>query len=415
DGRRLTVLAHANPLFDDSGQLTGAVNVLVDISDRKAAENALRESDRRKNEFLAMLAHELRNPLAPIANAVELIRIAGSDPAMVEEARALIDRQLQQMVRLVDDLMDVSRISRNKLELRMERIDLVTAVRNALESVRPLIDAADHELVLALPDRPIPVDGDLVRLSQAFANLLNNAAKFTPACGRIAIKAAVEDGHAVVRVSDNGVGIPPESLPDIFEMFTQLDRGIERQHGGLGIGLTLVKELTEMHGGRVEAHSNGVGHGAEFVVHLPLAVPQSESQGTTAARPKGFGASSRHRILVVDDNRDSAHSLATLLRLQGHEVWTAYNGLDAVEAVESFQPAVILLDIGLPGLSGYEVAERIRGKHNGATPLLLAMTGWGQEEDRRRSRESGFAAHLVKPVSLDRILEFLEHLPLAAK
>ena len=366
----------------------------------------LRDQDRRKDEFLATLSHELRNPLAPIANGLQLMRLAQGDSSTLEQARGMMERQLRHMVRLVDDLLDVSRISRNKLELRLEWIDLASIVRGAVETSRPALDAAGHTLEISLPTGPVLLQADPVRLAQALSNLLNNAAKYTQRGGRIELVAGSDDGEAVIRVRDNGIGIAAEKLVQIFDMFVQVDQSLERASGGLGIGLTLAKRLVQMHGGRVEAHSEGPGKGSEFTVRLPvLAVPASRPAAASSEQLRRR-AQPRRRVLVVDDNRDAADSLALLLEHWGHEVATAHEGMRAVELAESFRPDVALLDLGMPRLNGYEAATRIRASRGDAT-LLVALTGWGQDQDRRRSREAGFRFHLVKPVepvALQRIL-----------
>jgi PAS domain S-box-containing protein len=365
----------------------------------------LREADRRKDEFLATLAHELRNPLAPIRNALEILKRASGDAKASDSARAVMDRQLQQMVRLIDDLLDLSRISRGKIELRKETVALDAVLRAALETSEPALAEKEHALSLDLPDRPLLVHADATRLAQVFANLLNNAAKYTPSGGRIEVGVAAEDGEARVRVRDDGAGIAPEMLPLVFEMFTQIDQPWERAHGGLGIGLTIVKRLVEMHGGTVEAHSAGVKRGSEFVVRLPLQDGLGDAPALDAAEAEG--ASSRHRVLVTDDNVDAAESLGALLEILGHDVRTVHDGEAALELAESFRPDLILLDIGMPGLNGYEVCRRIRSRPWGREVFVVALTGWGQEEDRRRSRESGFDHHLVKPLdptALEKVL-----------
>ncbi|HJT77645.1 MAG TPA: ATP-binding protein, partial [Gemmataceae bacterium] len=367
----------------------------------------LREADRRKDEFLATLAHELRNPLAPIRNALHVLRLAGNSAGALEQARGMMERQVAQMVRLIDDLLDVSRISRGRLELRKERAELADVVHAAVETARPLIEAAGHALTVDLPAGPVPLEADPTRLAQVVANLLNNAAKYTDPGGRIALAAERQGGEAVVRVRDTGIGIPADQLPHIFEMFVQVDRSLERSQGGLGIGLTLVRRLTEMHGGSVESRSEGTGHGSEFVVRLPavLVAPSRDKEASEERAP-----SSRRRILVVDDNRDSAISLGMMLQLMGNEVRTAHDGLEAVRAAEVFRPDVVLLDIGLPKLNGYEAARRIRDEAWGRDMVLIAVTGWGQEDDKRRSKEAGFNFHLVKPVepaALEKLLSGL--------
>ncbi len=376
-----------------------------------ALENArlvesLREADRRKDEFLATLAHELRNPLAPLRNGLELMRLARDDAAVVEKARSMMARQLEQMVRLTDELLDVSRISRGKIELRRERIPLATILSQAAETSRPLIDAGRHRLTIDLPPEPIFLDADLTRLAQVFSNLLNNAAKYTEPGGHITLAAEQEGSDVVVSVRDTGIGIPAHLLPRVFEMFTQVDRSLERSQGGLGIGLSLVKRLVEMHGGSVEARSEGHGKGSELVVRLPAAPPLPGEPREKRA-DEGAAEANSLRILVVDDNEDAAVSLAMMLEILGNEVQTAHDGLEALEAAPAFRPDVILLDIGMPRLNGHEVARRIRRQPWGKGVLLVALTGWGQEEDRRRSREAGFDFHLVKPVdaaALEKVL-----------
>lgn len=360
--------------------------------------NELKEADHRKDEFLATLAHELRNPLAPVRNAVQVLRLKGPDEPELRWGRDVIERQIEHLTRLIDDLMDLSRISRNKLELRKQRIELAEVIKGAVESSRPSMEQSGHELTVTLPPQPIYLNGDMVRLAQVFLNLLTNAAKYTERGGRIWLTAEQDGSDVEIRVRDTGVGIPPEKLPRLFEMFFQVDRTLERSQGGLGIGLSLVRRLVELHGGRVEARSEGVGKGSEFIVHLPVLIekptplPSREPSGNGKAKAAG------RRILVVDDNRDAADSLAMLLRLTGNVVHTAYDGLEGVEAAERFQPEVALFDIGMPKLNGYDACRRIREEAWGKGLLLIAMTGWGQEEDRRRTMEAGFNTHLVKPV-----------------
>ncbi|HEX9670479.1 MAG TPA: ATP-binding protein [Thermoanaerobaculia bacterium] len=407
DGRRLTTLAHANPIRDEAGTLAGAVNVLVDISDRKRAEEALRQADRSKDEFLATLAHELRNPLAPIRNAVEILNRQGDASTESRWALEVIDRQMEQMTRLVDDLLDVSRITRDKLELRKERIELAGLVRAAVETSRPLLGAGGHRLTVAVPPRPIFVDADPTRLAQALSNLINNAAKYTPRGGHVAVTLEREGGEAAVTVRDTGIGIPAEMLPSIFEMFTQVDRSLERAQGGLGIGLTLAKRLVEMHGGTIAAHSEGPGRGSEFTIRLPIAAEAPRALPRPELREERVRSSAPLRILVVDDNRDAAATLALLLELTGHDVRTAHDGLEALAAASEFRPDVVLLDIGLPKLNGYEVARRIRRQPRGQGVVLIAITGWGQEEDKRQSQDAGFDQHIVKPVEPGTLLKLL--------
>jgi PAS domain S-box-containing protein len=381
----------------------------IDITDRLEMEASLREADRRKDEFLALLAHELRNPLAPIASALHLMKGQGGGPEM-EEERAMAERQVQCMARLIDDLMDVSRISRGKVVLRRELVDLGEIVARSAEAARPLMTERCHELTVSLPEEPILLDGDPTRLEQVLANLLSNAAKYTDPGGRIRLTAGREDGRGVVRVGDTGIGIEPSVLPEVFGLFVQVERRLDRARGGLGIGLSLVKSLVEMHGGSVTAHSEGPGRGSEFVVRLPAldAVPDGGVWLPRGDHSRPGGGIPGRRILVVDDNVNAADSLGRLLsRFWGQEVRVAYDGPAALEVARSFRPEVVLLDIGLPGMDGCEVARRLRGEQGLADALLVAVTGWGQESDREMSRAAGFDHHLVKPVELEMLREVL--------
>ena len=377
-----------------------------------AMENAqmyfeLREADQRKDEFLATLAHELRNPLAPLRNALTLLKATDCDQQTLRDTRDMMDRQLQQMVRLVDDLLDVSRITRDRIELRRESVLLSAAVQSAVEISRELIDKAGHQLSVRLPGEPVHLNADPTRLSQVFSNLLNNAAKYTENGGNILFNAERLAGDRVrVRVQDNGLGIDPKTLPHIFELFTQEGRALERAQGGLGIGLSLVKRLVEMHGGTVEAHSRGRGQGSEFVVELPTIPAPRPEAANPAGAPAAAGVRLR-RILVVDDNRDAATTLTKLLRRRGHEVQTGFDGEEAVRTAREFDPDVVVLDIGLPKLNGYDAAEQIRAQSERVDLTLIALTGWGQEEDRRRAKEAGFTHHLVKPVVFEELLGLL--------
>ncbi|MBP3954475.1 response regulator [Gemmata sp. G18] len=376
-----------------------------------AIENArlyrtLQEQDRRKDEFLATLAHELRNPLAPVRNGVQILRLGGATGEAAGRALTMMDRQLGHMAHLVDDLMDVARVSSGKVVLRKEPVPLRAVVDAAVETSRQAVEAGGHELALRMPAEPLPLNVDRTRLVQALANLLNNAAKYTLPGGRIVLSAQRDGGDAVVRVADTGVGIPADMLPKVFEMFAQVGTSLERSQGGLGIGLTLVKRLVEMHGGSVRAESPGPGRGSTFTVRLPLA--PAPAPAPAVAQAAGTGAAGRPLgILVVDDNRDAADSMAMLLEMRGHQVRTAHDGPDALKVLATFRPQLILLDLGLPGMSGYEVARRIRESAELQGVTLAALTGWGQEEDRRRTREAGFDHHLTKPADpgeLDRIV-----------
>jgi signal transduction histidine kinase/DNA-binding response OmpR family regulator len=366
----------------------------------------LREQDRRKDEFLATLAHELRNPLAPIRNGLELIRLANNDPVVLEKATSIMQRQIEQLVRLVDDLLDVARISRNKLALRKEQVDLESVVRNAVETSRPVLAAAENDLNISLPAKPILLEADPVRLAQVFSNLLNNAAKYSQSGGRISLVATQTGGELTVRVSDTGIGIEPEKLSQIFGMFVQLDTSEQQIRSGLGVGLTLVQRLVEMHGGSIEARSEGEGKGSEFIVRLP-ALTQPLTADSESKSIVDEPAPVRRRILVVDDNIDSAESMAMMLELSGHDVATAHDGLEGVERAKEFRPHVMLLDIGMPKLDGYEAARSIRQEPWGKEMVLVALTGWGQQEDKQRSREAGFDAHLVKPIDFEALEELV--------
>jgi len=417
------------------GTRSSTTAILRDVENRRAADAALRESerqsranekalaelnvalsestdqlrlmDRRKNEFLATLAHELRNPLAPLRNGLELLKISKDDQELVARTRHMMALQLEQMVRLIDDLLDVSRISNDRIALNKQPTSLDVIVRQAVETSNPLILSQQHTLTIELPSREIAFDADAVRLTQVFANLLNNAAKYTPAHGNIAIKAEERDGSVIIRIIDDGIGIPQELLPQVFEMFMRVDTSLERAQGGLGIGLSLVKRLVEMHGGSVEAFSRGPGLGSEFVVRLPIVTTVSKlarvAVGETASAP----VLKSQRILVADDNEDAAASLAMLLNVLGHETRTAYDGIEALEVADQFHPDVALLDIGMPRLNGYDTARRLRQDSWGREMLLVALSGWGQDADRLKSSKAGFDIHLVKPVDVAEIQRLL--------
>jgi signal transduction histidine kinase len=373
----------------------------------------LKEADRRKDEFLATLAHELRNPLAPIRNGLHVMRMAADDKAAVEQARNMMDRQLTQLVRLVDDLIDISRISQGKIELRKEQVELAAVVASAVETSGPLIEQMGHQFIVTLPQEPVLLDADLTRLAQILLNLLTNAAKYTERGGKIWLTANRQDSELMISVKDTGIGIAADHLPHIFEMFSQLDHSLAKAQGGLGIGLTLVKRLVEMHGGTVEPRSNGIGSGSEFIVRLPIVGPAASSQPVEKNGPAAVKTSLR--ILIVDDNRDSADSLSLMLKMVGNTTRTAYDGEEAVISASEFGPDVILLDIGLPKLSGYEACRRIRQAARGAEIIIIAQTGWGQEGDRQRSRDVSFDYHLVKPVDPNILMELLAGLPKAAR
>ncbi len=386
---------------DSDGAVVGIVVHGVDQTTRYHAEQAMKDADRRKDEFLAILAHELRNPLAPIANYAQLLEHCADDGEAVKRASVAMQKQVDQMVRLIDDLLDVSRISSGKIELRRDRIELASVVRQALDATRPYYEQRRTESVVTLAQDAIYVDADSARLSQVIGNLLHNAAKFTNEGGHVWLSVEREADMAVLRVRDDGIGIDPGQLTGIFQLFTQADTSLERLSGGLGIGLALVRKLVELHGGEVEATSGGIGRGSEFVVRLPVADTESAQHDTrhrAAANP-----SSGKRILIVDDNRDACDSMAQLLQVCGHDTKTAYDGLAGVAAAETYSPDVILLDLGMPNLNGYDACWRIRAQPSNGTTLLIALTGWGQAEDKRRTKEAGFDAHLVKPVDVAKL------------
>jgi signal transduction histidine kinase len=381
-----------------------------EVAERARAEGALHEADRNKDEFLAMLAHELRNPLAPIRNALQLMRMKTSE-SQQQWAQEVIHRQLAYLTRLVDDLLDVSRITRGRITLAREPLDVATLINRAVETIEPLLQEREHKLTLQIPPDPLRVDGDSTRLTQALGNVLGNAAKYTERGGRIDLLCTRQGTDVEIRIRDNGIGIPGDLLPRIFDLFTQLDRRSDHALTGLGIGLALVRRLVEMHGGSIVAFSDGAGTGSEFVIRLPLLgeeVVYAEDKGDAQDED---APSVPRRILLADDNVDALESLATVLRLRGHEVFSAPNGALALETAARHMPEVALLDIGMPLLDGYEVARRIRAEEWGKGVTLVALTGWGQESDRRRSQEAGFDTHLVKPLDLDQLTALLARLP----
>jgi PAS domain S-box-containing protein len=387
------------------------LGIIADITQRKQTEATLRDADLRKDEFLATLAHELRNPLAPIRNAVQIMQLSRDD-AMHHKARKIIERQLRQMVHLVDDLLDVSRISQGKVELRLEQVDVGDAVLAAIETSRPLIDAGRHDLTTRLaPPRALMVDADFTRLCQIVANLLNNAAKYTPEGGHIQVLAERDGDEAVITVQDSGIGLTRDMLSRVFDLFAQVERSVVRAQGGLGIGLALVKRLVEMHGGTVSAFSAGPDLGCRFVVRMPLirvplkVVPRCPEHELAVEETDGL------RVLVVDDNIDSADSLSQVMQILGYPVATAHDGVEAVEIAADWRPAVVLMDIGMPRMSGLEAASAIRAQPGGGRPWLIALSGWGQSEDRRKSREAGFDHHFVKPVDVESLIELIRKLP----
>jgi PAS domain S-box-containing protein len=407
-GEPIYTMWNAFVIRDEAGAVVAWATISPNLDNLKRAEEALQranaellEGARRKDEFLATLAHELRNPLAPIANAVELV----AQPALAEPTRAaavgIVERQLKHMVRLVDDLLDVSRITSGKLQLRRQRVSLAAVIEQALETSRPHLRG--HEFTVSLPPEPIWIDADPVRLAQVFSNLLNNACKYTPGGGQIRLSAERNGAKASVRVRDTGIGIGAQHLPQLFNMFSQAAPALERAQGGLGIGLALSQALVRMHGGVIEAKSKGTGEGSEFVVTLPAL---DEAPAPVRRRTSTPAVASR-RVLVVDDNLDGAESLAMLLRADGHAVTVAHDGPAATAAVATFKPEVILLDIGLPGMNGYEACRAIRSRPGGDSIVIAALTGWGQDDDHRKSREAGFDAHLVKPVEREALAALL--------
>jgi PAS domain S-box-containing protein len=415
DGYYRWFTSRAVPFRDERGVVVKWFGTKTDIDDRKRAEEALRDVSQRKDQFLATLAHELRNPLAPLRNALYMMKLSPHNPRVTEESRELMERQLRVLVRLIDDLLDLSRISRGKVQLQTQRVELDAVIGHAVETSRPHLDAAAVSLEVSLPAVPLFVMADVDRLTQVISNLLNNAAKFTPAGGSVIVRVSEEKNTAVVSVRDTGVGIPHEQLPRLFEMYSQVGPG--GTHGGLGIGLALVRGLVELHGGTVTASSDGPNMGSEFVIRLPHCPedgarrPKKPTARDDSAAIHAASLPKAKRVLVVDDNRDSAESLAKLLQLIGYQVRLAYDGPQALDEARSFLPQIVLLDIGMPGMSGHAVAQAIRAEGPPlGVALLVAMTGWGHERDRQRSREAGFNAHLVKPVELNDLLPLLAHI-----
>ena len=404
DGRVVYVQNDVEPLYDAKGTVYGCVSVCVDVTERRNAEQGLRETDRRKDEFLATLSHELRNPLAPLRNALELLRRAGEDPRLKERALAIMGRQLHQLVRLTDDLLDVSRITTDRLELRCDHIDLRAVLHSAIETTQPLLEAAGHVLTVDLPPEPLWVDADFTRVAQAFANLLNNAVKYTDRGGRISVAAERHGDAIVASVSDTGIGIEPQQMPRIFDMFRQEHRSLDRAQSGLGIGLTLAKRLIELHDGSIEARSEGPGHGTTFVVRMPLATPPVPHSIEHPLAARHVAAPSR--VLVAEDIPDAAEMLRLMLESMGHQVRVAADGVQALSIAREFAPQIALLDIGMPRMDGYEAARQIRALL-GRDVVLVALTGWGQEDDQRRARDAGFDRHLTKPADPDVLEEII--------
>jgi two-component system, sensor histidine kinase len=391
-GRRSDALQQANRTLEHEMQV------------RERAEEALRLADKRKDEFLATLAHELRNPLAPIRTGLDILRLRSGDAVATQRATDIMERQLRQMVRLVDDLLDVSRINTGKLAIKMGRVELKAVVNDALEVVRPFIELHGHELTIELPDRPVFLHGDATRLAQILSNLLNNAAKYTDRGGRVTLAAHVEDKTLIVDVADTGIGLAPEMLNQVFEMFVQVDSTLERTNAGLGVGLSLARRLVELHGGTISAFSEGVGRGSRFTVRLPIVV---DPEPPTKPTPAAFISAETWRILLADDNVDFVNSIGALLSAMGHSVVITHTGPDALTAAARFCPDYAFLDIGLPQMSGYDLARGIRKLPCGPMTVMIAVTGWGQEKDRQLAFEAGFDHHLVKPVRFEQIEEIL--------
>jgi len=376
---------------------------LAVAQERLRLVDQLRQADRRKDEFLATLAHELRNPLAPLSNALELWDFVKNNRPQLDELRGMMQRQVRQMTRLIDDLLDVSRISRGKISLRLERIELQSQVNTAIESVRPIVAANNQRLEISFPPDPVFVQGDATRVAQVVGNVLHNAAKYTPEGGRITVSVATEGNKASISIKDTGCGIPAAHLANIFEMFQQVDQTLDRAQGGLGIGLTLAKRLIEMHGGSIEATSPGPGQGSEFVIKLPAVAAEKQRQAVPAPSMAARRELPRRRILVVDDVHESAQTLARMLQAVGQDVAAVHDGYSALSHVREQRPEVVFLDIAMPGMNGYEVARRIRESSEIQSPMLIALTGYGQDDDRRRAYEAGFDVHLTKPTSIEQI------------
>jgi CheY-like chemotaxis protein/two-component sensor histidine kinase len=394
---------------DDEGRITGWAGLNLDISRIKETEDALREADRRKDDFLATLAHELRNPLAPIRHAAKLLGIKGLEATQAQTAREIISRQVARMALLLDDLLEVSRITRGRLDLRIERVSLNAVVKAAIETSRPLIESKKHSFSIHLPENPLELQVDPLRMSQALSNLLTNAAKYTDPGGRVEMDIRRTPDELVMSVRDSGIGVPATALPTIFEMFSQVDSAIDRAEGGLGIGLALVKGLVGLHGGTVEAASDGPGKGSTFTIRLPGTAVHDAALPETTAQPERKPAGPRGNILVVDDNRDAASSLAMVLRSSGHTVLTAHSGEQALDIAAREKPDAMVLDIGMPQMNGYEVARRIRTTDHGKTVLLVALTGWGQKEDIEKSVHAGFDFHMTKPADPERVERLLDN------
>jgi signal transduction histidine kinase/ActR/RegA family two-component response regulator len=408
DGRQIWVNEIATAIYDPQGELSGYTKISRDLTERKRTEDALHEADRRKDEFLATLAHELRNPLAPLRNGLEIVRLTSDPKAPLQATVEMMNRQLTHLVRLVDDLLDIARISSGKVELRRAFVSLREVLAASAEATQTLIETNNHRLFVESVPEELYVQGDFDRLAQVLSNLLSNAAKYMEPGGRIYVKLARDRDEAVLRVIDEGIGIPPEDLPRVFELFSQVRAHQGRAQGGLGIGLSLVRSLVELHRGTITAYSAGPGRGSVFTVRLPLCGPAfAQSQSDSQVIPHAASDDRPRRILVVDDNVDAATSLAMFLSMRGHEVIIAHDGLEAVEKAQSFAPEIVMMDIGMPKLDGTEAARRLRALPGGSDFRLVALTGWGQETDRERTRQAGFDMHLVKPADPEMLARLL--------
>ena len=405
DGRRIDVSLSISPIRGEDGEIIGASKIARDITERKRADRLLREADRQKDEFLATLAHELRNPLAPICAAAELLKRAKTLAPELRAATAILERQARHMTHLVDDLLDMSRITSGRIRLQPEPIELTELLKSVIETYRQSADTLRHQVSFAASGVPVHVNGDRIRLTQVVSNILHNAVKYTAPGGRIEVALHTHNREAIVTVRDNGMGIPPEMLEHIFEPFAQLDRSYERADGGLGIGLTLAKRLIELHQGRIEARSSGRGKGTEFLFHLPVVAAAPAKPASAPQKHPEFGASCR--VLIADDNHDAAVSLSMLLQSMGHDTRVVHDGIEALEEADVFHPDVVLLDIGMPRLDGYETARRIASRPWATATQIVAVTGWGQEADRQRAKEAGFHRHLVKPVDIEALRELI--------
>jgi PAS domain S-box-containing protein len=406
DGCEVAIEDSAAPIRDRKGNVCGAVMVFHDVSERRRAEQALREMDRRKDEFLATLAHELRNPLAPIRQAARILRAEGATASQKRWSQDVIDRQVQHMALLIDDLLDISRVTRGTLELRIESTELAAVIEAAIETARPIIDAKRHELSVELPLESVHFAADPLRIAQVFSNLLTNAGKYTDPEGQIRLRAASDGQTVTVSVTDTGVGIPPQEIVRVFEMFSQVKSSQDRSEGGLGIGLALTKGLVELHGGTIQVTSAGSGRGSEFIVRLPhrvLRVPAVQEAIVAAAQ----GPTRHRRIVIADDNLDAAQSLAVLLRIEGHDVTVVSDGREALRTIKAVRPEIALLDIGMPEMDGYEVARQVRQSTLGRAVTLIAVTGWGQDRDKAQALRAGFNHHLTKPIEPTQLLDLV--------